>query len=128
MHSYERQGFNIILIVHMGPAVYALEKKGIQTNIGNLNWDIKAANRMFAAIRETIQNLCDWIFAIHEATKEAFAQMKAEKENASPDLATLLRDYLNLRKAERQDWWRYGQQKGTADDLKTVSQAIVYLQ
>ncbi len=127
MRSYERQGLDIIPTVHMGPAVYALEKKGIQTNIGNLNRDIKAANRMFAAIRETIQNLRDWISAIGEATKEAFAEMKAEKENVSPNLATLLRDYLNLRKAERRDWSRYGQQKGTADDLKTVSQAIVYL-
>ena len=39
----------------------------------------------------------------------------------------LLRDYLNLRKAERSDWSRDGQQKGTTDDLKAVSKAIIYL-
>ena len=39
----------------------------------------------------------------------------------------MLRDYLNLRKAERSDWSRYGQQKGTTDDLKAVSKAIIYL-
>mgnify|MGYP000868337665 CR=1 FL=1 len=53
---------------------------------------------------------------------------EAAKKNASPNLAVLLRDYLNLRKAERSEWSRYGQQKGTTDDLKTISQATVYLQ
>ena len=34
---------------------------------------------------------------------------------------------MNLRKAECSDWSRYGQQKGTADDLKAVSKATIYL-
>ena len=127
MRSYERQGLDIIPTVHMGAAVSALERKGIQTNIGNLNRDIKAANRMMNAIRSTINGLRDWIADIVSATKEVIAEAKAEKENASPDLSTLLRDYMNLRKAERSDWSRYGQQKGTMDDLKAVSQAINYL-
>ena len=128
MHSYERQGLDIIPTVHMGTAVSALERKGIATNIGNLNRDIKAANRMMNAIRSTIKNLRDWIADILEATKEVLAENEAEKKNVSPNLATLLRDYLNLRKAERSEWSRYGQQKGTTDDLKTISQATVYLQ
>ena len=127
MRSYERQGLDIIPTVHMGAAVSALERKGIQTNIGNLNRDIKAANRMMNAIRSTIKNLRDWIADIVSATREVIAEAKAEKENASPDLSNLLRDYMNLRKAERSDWSRYGQQKGTMDDLKAVSQAINYL-
>ena len=66
---------------------------------------------MMNAIRSTIKSLRDWIADILEATKEAFAEVEAEKKNASPDLSTLLRDYMNLRKAERSDWSRYGQQK-----------------
>lgn len=127
MRSYERQGLDIIPTVHMGAAVSALERKGIETNIGNLNRDIKAANRMMNAIRSTIKSLRDWIADIVSATKEAFAEMETEKKNASPDLSALLRDYMNLRKAERSDWSRYGQQKGTMDDLKSVSQALIYL-
>ena len=61
------------------------------------------------------------------ATKEAFAEAESEKKNASPNLTELLRDYMNLRKAERSEWSRYGQQKGTADDLKAVSKALIYL-
>ena len=41
LRSYARQGIDKIPTVHMGPAVSQLEKKGIQTNIGNLNRDIK---------------------------------------------------------------------------------------
>ena len=127
MRSYERQGLDKIPTVHMGAAVCALERKGIETNIGNLNRDIKAANRMMSAIRSTIQNLRNWIADIVEATKEAFAETEAQAKNTSPDLVLLLRDYLNLRKAERSDWSRYGQQKGTTDDLKAVSKAVIYL-
>ena len=127
MRSYERQGLDKIPTVHMGAAVCALERKGIETNIGNLNRDIKAANRMMSAIRSTIQNLRNWIADIVEATEEAFAETEAQAKNTSPDLVLLLRDYLNLRKAERSDWSRYGQQKGTTDDLKAVSKAIIYL-
>ena len=127
MRSYERQGLDVLPTVHMGAAVSALERKGIETNIGNLNRDIKAANRMMNAIRSTIRNLRNWIADIMEATKEALAETEARAKNTSPDLVLLLRDYLNLRKAERSDWSRYGQQKGTTDDLKAVSKAIIYL-
>ena len=41
----------------MGAAVSALERKGIETNIGNLNRDIKAANRMMNAIRSKVLRL-----------------------------------------------------------------------
>lgn len=125
LRSYEKQGLDIIPTVHMGAAVTAMERKGIQTNIGNLNRDIKAANRMMTAIRSTIQNLRDWITEIMEARKELLAEMK--QENASPDLANLLRDYLNLRKAERSDWSRYGQQKGATKDLQAFAKATNYL-
>jgi len=82
---------------------------------------------MMNAICNAIQNLRDWILVICEAAKEVLAELGAEKQNASPNLSNLFCDYMNLQKAERRDWSRYGQQKGTADDLKTVSQAVVYL-
>ena len=104
----------------MGAAVTQMERRGIQTNIGNLNRDIKAANRMMSVIRSTIQNLRDWISDILEARKELLAEKKPE--TASPDLINLLRDYLNLRKAERRDWSRYGQQKGTTKRFTVLCQ------
>ena len=127
MRSYERQGLDIVPTVHMGAAVCALERKGIETNIGNLNRDIKAANRMMNAVRRTIKNLRSWIAEILEATKAALAETEADKKNTFPTLTALLSSYLNLRKAERSEWSRYGQQKGTVDDLKAVSKAVNYL-
>ena len=127
MRSYERQGLDVLPTVHMGAAVSALERKGIETNIGNLNRDIKAANRMMNAVRRTIKNLRNWIADIMEATKAALSETEADKKNTSPTLTALLSSYLNLRKAERSDWSRYGQQKGTVDDLKAVSKAVNYL-
>ena len=52
--------------------------------------------------------MCSSDLDIVAATKEAFAEMEAEKKNASPTLSELLRDYMNLRKAERSEWSRYG--------------------
>ena len=125
LRSYEKQGLDIIPTVHMGAAVTQMERRGIQTNIGNLNRDIKAANRMMSVIRSTIQNLRDWLTDILEARKELLAERK--EETASPDLINLLRDYLNLRKAERRDWSRYGQQKGATKDLQSFVNATNYL-
>lgn len=127
LRSYERQGLDILPTVHMGAAVTQMERRGIETNIGNLNRDIKAANRMINAIKNTISGLREWIADILEARKEILAEPEAEKQNDSPNLAILLRDYMDLRKEERRDWSRYGQQKGTTDDLKAVSQAVIYL-
>lgn len=125
LRSYERQGIDQIPTVHMGTAVVQMERRGIETNIGNLNRDIKAANSLMASIRNTIKSLVDWIAAIGEATKEALAEMK--EQNASPTLAGLLNQYLLLRKEERSEWSRYGQNKGSLADLQAVSKAVNYL-
>ena len=37
LRSYERQGLDILPTVHMGAAVTQMERRGIETNIGNLN-------------------------------------------------------------------------------------------
>ena len=128
LRSFERQGIQQIPTVHLGPAAHQMEKRGVETFLGNLNRDIKAANRMMNAVRRTIKNLRSWIAEILEATKAAFTETEADKKNTSPTLTALLSSYLNLRKAERSEWSRYGQQKGTVDDLKAVSQAMNYLQ
>ena len=125
LRSYERQGLGVIPTVHMGPAVTQMEKRGIETNIGNLNRDIRAANRLMNTIRKTIRELSDWISKLRESRKEVLASL--EEEASSPNLALLLNDYLRIRQMERRDWSKYGQQKGTAEDLKAVSKAIIFL-
>ena len=105
LRSYERQGLDIISTVHMGPAVMQMERRGIATNIGNLNRDIRAANRLLAAIRSTIKGLREWIAEIRQAQKEAVAETETPR---SPALAGLLTAYMDLRKQERREWSGYG--------------------
>ena len=74
MRSYARQGLDIVPTVHEGAAVRQMEKRGIQTNIGNLNREIRAANSLMKSIRQLIQNLKGWITELGEKRKELLAQ------------------------------------------------------
>ncbi len=125
LRSYERQGLDIIPTVHMGPAVTQMERKGILTNIGNLNRDIQSANSLMKTIRKTIHSLQEWIAELTEKQTKILAEMEAKKQ--IPNLVTLLNEYMDLRKAERSHWSKFGQQKGTVEDLKAVSKAMIFL-
>ena len=124
LRSYARQGLDIIPTVHEGAAVRQMEKRGIQTNIGNLNREIRAANRLMKSIRQLIQNLKGWITELGEKRKELLAQKAAEEATLLPNL---LMKYMEIRKEERKDWTRAGQNRGTSQDLKVVSEALSYL-
>ena len=124
LRSYERQGLDIIPTVHEGAAVRQMEKRGIQTNIGNLNREIRAANNLMKSIRQLIQNLKGWITELGEKRKELLAQKAAEEATHLPNL---LMKYMEIRKEERKDWTRAGQNRGTSQDLKAVSEALSYL-
>ena len=125
LRSYARQGLDIIPTVHEGAAVRQMEKRGIQTNIGNLNREIRAANNLMKSIRQLIQNLKGWITELGEKRKELLAQKTAEEATLLPNL---LMKYMAIRKEERKDWTRAGQNRGTSQDLKAVSEALSYLQ
>jgi ATP-dependent exoDNAse (exonuclease V) alpha subunit len=124
LRSYARQGLDIVPTVHEGAAVRQMEKRGIQTNIGNLNREIRAANRLMKSIRQLIQNLKGWITELGEERKELLAQKAAEEATLLPNL---LMKYMEIRKEERKDWTRAGQNRGTSQDLKAVSEALSYL-
>ncbi len=124
LRSYARQGFDIVPTVHEGAAVRQMEKRGIQTNIGNLNREIRAANRLMKSIRQLIHNLKGWIAELGEKRKELLAQKAAEEATLLPNL---LMKYMEIRKEERKDWTRAGQNRGTSQDLKAVSEALSYL-
>ena len=122
--SYARQRLTIVPTVHEGAAVRQMEKRGIQTNIGNLNREIKAANSLMQPIRQLIKNLKGWITDLGEKRKELLAERAAEEAVFLPNL---LMKYMEVRKAERSGWTRAGQNRMTAQDLKAVSEALFYL-
>ena len=103
LRSYERQGLDIIPTVHEGAAVRQMEKRGIQTNIGNLNREIKAANSLMKSIRQLIKNLKGWIAELSEKRKELLAQKAAEEAVISSQSADEV----------------YGDTKGRTEQLDT---------
>ena len=105
LRSYARQGLDIVPTVHEGVAVRQMEKRGIQTNIGNLNREIRAANNLMKSIRQLIHNLKGWITELGEKRKELLAQKAAEEATLLPNL---LMKYMEIRKEERN---RYKKQK-----------------
>ena len=105
LRSYARQGLDIVPTVHEGAAVRQMEKRGIKTNIGNLNREIRAANSLMQSIRQLIHNLKDWITELGEKRKELLAQKAAEEAVFLPNL---LMKYMEIRKEERN---RYKKQK-----------------
>jgi len=124
LKSYERQGIEKIPMVHMGPAVTHLEKKGIRTNIGDLNRDIKEANSLMATIRNALAALRAWIAGLQEKKKILEEELAKLKE---PTLSDLLLDYYQLRSREREDWSSRARLKGTIADYEKISNAAAYL-
>ena len=101
-----------------------MEKRGIQTNIGNLNRDIKAANSLMQSIRQMVRHLKGWIADLKE--KKA-ALLEALQESKEPTLPELLGKYLDLRREERTGWTSKGQLTGSVADFNKVMEAIRYL-
>ena len=124
LRSFERQGIQQIPTVHLGPAAHQMEKRGIETFLGNLNRDIRAANSLMQSIRSAIRGLQRWIADLNEKKQLLLDALEKSKE---PTLSDLLVDYFNLRNEQRSDWSSKAQIKCTARDLAEVMQAVDYL-
>ena len=124
LRSFERQGIQQIPTVHLGPAAHQMEKRGIETFLGNLNRDIRTANSLMQSIRSTIRGLQRWIADLTEKKQILLDALEQAKE---PTLSNLLVDYFNLRNEQRSEWSSKAQIKCTARDLNEVMQAVDYL-
>ena len=94
--------------------------KGIQTNIGNLNRDIKAANSLMQSIRQMVRSLKGWLSGLKE--KKA-ALLEALEQAKEPTIPELLSRYLDKRSEERTGWTSKGKLKGTVGDFNKVMEA-----
>lgn len=124
LRSFERQGIQQIPTVHLGPAAHQMEKRGIETFLGNLNRDIRAANSLMQSIRSAIRGLQCWIADLNEKKQILLNALEKAKE---PTLSDLLVDYFNLRNEQRSDWSGKAKLKCTVRDFEEVKQAVDYL-
>lgn len=125
LRSYERQGIVQVPMVHMGPSVAAMERKGVATNIGNLNRDIQKHNSLMAQIRKAVRKLTEWIADLSEKRKII---LEILQERAEPTLVELLSDYMEMRSQERATWSARSRLKGTVSDFEKIKTAVNYLE
>ena len=126
--SYERQGIEQIPTVHVGVSATQMEKKGIVTERGELNRNIKAANRILREIRRLVRGLKDWIAELKErkaALLEALTEARAQA--SEPTIPQLLARYMEQRGEERADWTSKGKLKGAVSDFNKVQAAMEFL-
>ena len=126
--SYERQGIDQLPTVHVGVSATQMEKKGIVTERGELNRNIKAANRILREIRRLVRGLKDWIAELKErkaALLEALAEARAQA--SEPTIPQLLARYMEQRSEERADWTSKGKLKGAVSDFNKVQAAMEFL-
>ena len=102
----------------------SMEKRGVETFLGNLNRDIRAANSLMQSIRSAIRGLQRWIADLNEKKQLLLDALEKSKE---PTLSDLLVDYFNLRNEQRSDWSGKAKLKYTVRDFEEVKWAVDYL-
>lgn len=122
--SNAERGIDEIPTVHMGVAACQMEKKGIATEKGELNRNIQKANRVIKEIRAQIGKLKEWLAGL--LTERDTAPEKPQPPQ-SPDLTNLLMKYLGVQREKSRKYSQNWQRQHTAEELKTVSQAVNYL-
>lgn len=120
LRSFERQGNPHAPQIHLGAEATAMERRGIQTELGNLNRQVVTANKLFDSIRNVIHSLQSWLSDLSEKIKEQSTMEKPEEQS----LAEILNAYMDLRKEGRATWSAYGQNKGQINDLKQMFHLI----
>ena len=124
MQSYNARGIDQIPMIHMGPVVTALERKGQLTDIGDLNREIRETNKLISSVKHTIEKLISWLSDV---------RLSIEEIESSPQeiyLAELLLQKFDERKQDRLQNWdsRTGIMSAGRKDLKKFAEITAYMQ
>lgn len=131
--SFERQGIEEIPTIHLGASASALERKGIETDKGNINREIKKHNSLVKAIKERITELTSWIGSLIGNLQSKYDEYKQTKQDEIDNKAELfnLYEYISIYNEIQGEKSRglnpYASNKKMAADLRRFSKAIYYL-
>ena len=92
--SFQRQGIEQIPTIHLGVSASQMEKKGISTDRGNINREIKHQNKILREIAKRIKALLNWIRGIGKEEKAETDNIKSTlppKENLLSVFENLIR-------------------------------------
>ena len=101
--SYERQGIEQIPTIHLGVSASQMEKKGIVTDRGNINREIKYQNKILKEITRRIKALLNWIRGIGKEEKAEIENIKSTlppKENLLSVFENLIRKNADKNNAD----------------------------
>ena len=131
--SFERQGIEEIPTIHLGASARALERKGIETDKGNINREIKKHNSLVKAIKERISELTSWIGSLIgnlQAKYDEYKQEKKEEYESEAELFNLyeyISIYHDLQGEKARKLNPYASNKKIGADLRRFSKARIYL-
>ena len=131
--SYQRQGKGEIPTIHLGASAGALERKGVETEKGNINREIKKHNSIVRAVRERIAELTSWLNDFTKVLFEKYEQYKQEKKVEYEDKAELfnlyeyISIYYDLQGEKARKLNPYASNKKIGADLRRFSKARIYL-
>jgi len=117
----------------LGASASALERKGIETDKGNINREIKKHNSLVRAIREKISELTSWLNDFTKALFEKYEQYKQDKKEEYENKAELfnlyeyISIYYDLQGEKRRNLNPYASQKKGVADMKRFAKARIYL-
>lgn len=93
--SYQRQGIEQIPTIHLGVSATQMERKGIATDRGNINREIRHQNKILREIARRIKALLNWIRGIGKEEKIETENNKSTlppKENLISVFENLIRN------------------------------------
>ena len=131
--SFKRQGIKQIPTIHLGASASAMERKGIRTEKGDINREIKKQNELLKNIGNEIKKITSWLAGFKDKLKESYREYKdqskkqIENESGLFNLYEYLSFYQEMQENNRVELSFYGKRNKAIYDLKRYASGINYL-
>ncbi|MDU5699597.1 MAG: MobQ family relaxase [Finegoldia magna] len=131
--SFKRQGIKQIPTIHLGASASAMERKGIRTEKGDINREIKKQNELLKNIGNEIKKITTWLVGFKDKLKESYKEYKdqskkqIENESGLFNLYEYLSFYQEMQENNRAELSFYGKRNKAIYDLKRYASGINYL-
>lgn len=131
--SFKRQGIKQIPTIHLGASASAMERKGIRTEKGDINREIKKQNELLKNIGNEIKKITSWLAGFKDKLKESYKEYKEqskkqiENESGLFNLYEYLSFYQEMQENNRAELSFYGKRNKAIYDLKRYASGINYL-
>ncbi len=96
MRSYKRQGIDKVPERHMGPAATAMERKGMETELGSQNQEISSGNQILAALHRMLETLINLLNSL----MDLFRKIDTIENPEEKSIRDLLAAYRDLREKD----------------------------